>query len=204
MEEFNRRLSNAVSQLKIGMPWTKAVSITPLAEPAKPYYLNDVISDALSHGARVINRTDEEESSFESLVKPAIVYPVNKDMQLYHEEQFGPVIPVVPFDQLDTPVSFITDSPYGQQVSIFSEDSKNIAYLIDVLNGEVGKININSQCQRGPDSFAFSGRKDSAEGTLSIDEALLAFSTDSVIATRENESNRKYLKQSWRKINLNV
>ena len=89
-------------------------------------------------------------------------------MRLYHEEQFGSVIPVVPFDDLNTPVSFVTDSPYGQQVSIFSEDSKSIAHLIDELNGEVGRININTQCQRGPDSFAFCGRKDSAEGTLSI------------------------------------
>jgi glyceraldehyde-3-phosphate dehydrogenase (NADP+) len=191
VEEFNERLSYAVNQLKIGMPWTKGVSITPLVEPAKPAYLNDVISDALSHGARVINRIDDEENSFESMVKPAVIFPVDKNMRLYHEEQFGPVIPVVPFDDLDTPVSFITDSPYGQQVSIFSEDTENIAYLIDTLNSEVGRININSQCQRGPDSFPFNGRKDSAAGTLSIDEALLAFSTDSIIATKQNDVNRK-------------
>lgn len=191
VEEFNERLSYAVNQLKIGMPWTKGVSITPLVEPAKPAYLNDVISDALSHGARVINRIDDEENSFESMVKPAVIFPVDKNMRLYHEEQFGPVIPVVPFDDLDTPVSFITDSPYGQQVSIFSEDTENIAYLIDTLNSEVGRININSQCQRSPDSFPFGGRKDSAAGTLSIDEALLAFSTDSVIATKQNDVNRK-------------
>lgn len=191
VEEFNQRLSYAVNQLKIGMPWTKGVSITPLAEPEKPGYLSDLISDALSHGARVINSVENEEGGFASLVKPAIVFPVNINMRLYHEEQFGPVIPVVPFDDLDTPVSFITNSPYGQQVSIFSENTKNIAYLIDTLNGEVGRININSQCQRGPDSFPFNGRKDSAEGTLSIDEALLDFSTDSVIATKQNDTNRK-------------
>ncbi|WP_216351136.1 aldehyde dehydrogenase family protein [Mucilaginibacter polytrichastri] len=191
VEEFNQRLIYAVNQLKVGMPWTKGVNITPLAEPAKPAYLKDVIGDALSHGAQVINRTDDEEDSFESIVKPAIVYPVNKNMRLYHEEQFGPVIPVVPFEDLDMPVSFISNSPYGQQVSIFSGDTKKIAYLIDTLNGEVGRININVQCQRGPDSFAFNGRKDSAAGTLSIDEALLAFSTDSVIATKQSDANSK-------------
>jgi acyl-CoA reductase-like NAD-dependent aldehyde dehydrogenase len=57
----------------------------------------------------------------------------------------------------------------------------------------VGRININTQCQRSPDTFAFGGRKDSAEGTLSVDEALNAFSTESVIATKQIDTNVQIL-----------
>jgi len=188
---FNNRLIDEVNKLRIGMPWEKGTMITPLAEPDKPAYVARIITDAVAKGASIINRTPGESISFKSLVKPTVLYPVNKSMDIFHEEQFAPIIPIVTFKDLNEPVNDITESPYGQQVSIFGEDITSIGELIDKLNMQVGRININSQCQRGPDSFAFGGRKDSAEGTLSVDEALLAFSTDSVIATKDTETNQK-------------
>ncbi|MEN6328042.1 MAG: NADP-dependent glyceraldehyde-3-phosphate dehydrogenase, partial [Syntrophomonas sp.] len=50
--------------------------------------------------------------------------------------------------------------------------------------------NMNSQCQRGPDVFPFTGRKDSAEGTLSVLDALRAFSIRTLVATKESELNQ--------------
>ena len=50
---------------------------------------------------------------------------------------------------------------------------------------QVSRVNLNAQCQRGPDSFPFTGRKDSAYGTLSIFDALRVFSLRTVIASRE-------------------
>ena len=48
-------------------------------------------------------------------------------------------------------------------------------------------------CQRGPDVFPFTGRKDSAEGTLSVTDALRAFSIRSMIATKQTETNKQLL-----------
>lgn len=192
-DQFNKRLIEEVSKLITGMPWTTGVAITPLAEPGKPEYLNNLIADALSHGATVINAELGGGAIYRSLVSPAIVYPVNEKMALYNEEQFGPVVPVVPFDLLTTPANYVTNSQYGQQVSIFSQDADAIGLLIDMLAGQVGRININSQCQRSPDTFPFNGRKDSAEGTLSVEEALLAFSIDSVVVTKQTTANEKII-----------
>jgi len=58
--------------------------------------------------------------AFESFVYPAIVYPVSKEMKLYREEQFGPVIPVVPFSDVEEPIAYLIESTHGQQVSVFS------------------------------------------------------------------------------------
>jgi acyl-CoA reductase-like NAD-dependent aldehyde dehydrogenase len=190
---FNKRLSEEVDKLIIGMPWTKGVTITPPAEPGKPAYLQECINDALANGAIMINQESFGGSIYQSLMHPAILFPVNDRMKLYREEQFGPIIPVVPFDDMDEPVEYITGSPFGQQVSLFSNNSDEIGILIDMLASQVGRININSQCQRGPDTFAFNGRKDSADGTLSIDEALNAFSVDSVVATKQTVGNQQLL-----------
>ena len=190
-KDFNQRLVEEVNRQVIGMPWTKGVNITPLADPDKPAFLANMIADATGKGAEMINLKLGDERAFGSLVRPVVLYPVNERMSAFHEEQFGPVIPVVPYHDVTSPVESITLSRFGQQVSIFSQDNELVAGLIDMLNMQVGRINVNSQCQRSPDSFAFGGRKDSAEGSLSIEEALLAFSTDSVVAARQTEGNQK-------------
>ena len=79
------------------------------------------------------------------------------------------------------------------QVSIFSEDSKEVAQLIDSFVNLVSRVNINCQAQRGPDVFPFTGRKDSAEGTLSVFDALRSFSIRSLVATKLTESNKVLL-----------
>jgi glyceraldehyde-3-phosphate dehydrogenase (NADP+) len=111
-------------------------------------------------------------------------------MRLYREEQFGPIVPIVPFEQPSEVVRYILGSNFGQQVSIFGTDSWNIAQLIDPLSNQVSRININCQCQRGPDSFPFTGRKDSAEGTLSITDALKVFSIRAMVAAKATDQNK--------------
>lgn len=49
---------------------------------------------------------------------PAVVYPVTEGMRLYREEQFGPVIPVSVYDDIETVLEYVTTSDHGQQVSI--------------------------------------------------------------------------------------
>ncbi|MCX7648538.1 MAG: hypothetical protein N2Z60_08005, partial [Elusimicrobiales bacterium] len=63
--------------------------------------------------------------------------------------------------------------------------------LTDVLVNQVSRVNLNSQCQRGPDILPFTGRKDSAEGTLSVSDALRVFSIRSLFAFKGTEENKK-------------
>lgn len=186
-DEFIRQFSAAVAQLKYGMPWEKGVSLTPLPEPNKIEYLNDCIADAEANGAKIMNENGG--TSAASFFYPAVVYPVNDKMKLYREEQFGPIIPIVPFDDLEETIDFLIESTHGQQVSIFSENAEEVAWLIDPLVNLVSRVNINTQSQRGPDAFPFTGRKDSAEGTLSIADAIRSFSIRSLVAFKMNESN---------------
>jgi glyceraldehyde-3-phosphate dehydrogenase (NADP+) len=97
---------------------------------------------------------------------------------------------VVAFDDLGTPVSYVLDSKYGQQVSVFGSDPETMGRLIDPLVNQVCRVNINSQCQRGPDVFPFTGRKDSAEGTLSVSDALRVFSIRTLVAAKEHPDDR--------------
>ena len=192
VKTFVARFSEVIDGLKCGMPWDADVDITPLPEPGKTAYLAELIEDACVKGAQVNNK--DGGTRHHTIMKPAVVYPVDSRMRLYSEEQFGPVIPIAPFSSLEEPMNYIIQSDYGQQVSLFGDDPQQIAELIDPLVNQVCRVNINSQCQRGPDSFPFTGRKDSAEGTLSVSDALRVFTIRTLVATRESAANKRIIK----------
>jgi len=190
--EFLSRFSRAVDELEGGMPWQPGVKITPLAEPGKVEAMRALIDDAVAKGARVVNRNGG--TSEATYMRPAVVYPVSPDARLFREEQFGPVVPVAAFHDIDEPMRYVVESDYGQQVSVFGTNPAQIAALIDPLVNQVCRVNINSQCQRGPDAFPFTGRKDSAEGTLSVSDALRVFTIRTLVAAKETEANRDIIR----------
>ncbi len=193
VDKFNARMAEEIGKLKLGMMWDKGVNITPLPEPNKPNYLKELIADAKAHGASVMNENGGE--TFNSFVYPALLYPVSKEMKIWDEEQFGPVVPVISFSHIKEPIEYLIESSHGQQVSIFSKDVNQISDLMDVAVNQVSRVNINSQCQRGPDTFPFTGRKDSAEGTLSVTAALRSFSIRTVVATKDTAENKAIVNQ---------
>ena len=186
---FLQKFTEGVSKLKCGMPWEKDVKITPLPEPGKTAYLTELLNDAKQYGASVVNENGGEVN--DTFFYPAVIYPVTAQMRIYSEEQFGPIVPIVSYKNIEEVIDYVIQSNFGQQASIFGKNSAIIGHLIDELANQVGRININAQCQRGPDSFPFNGRKDSAEGTLSVHDALRAFSIRLLISTKDNATNKE-------------
>jgi glyceraldehyde-3-phosphate dehydrogenase (NADP+) len=187
-ESFNKLYIEKLEKLRMGMPWEDNVMVTPLPEPHKPGYLKELIDDAVAKGAKVINKNGGAvEHSF---MYPAVLFPVKNSMRVYHEEQFGPVVPIRTFRSVSEPIQYMTESNYGQQVALFGTDPDVMASLIDPLVNQVCRVNLNSQCQRSPDVYPFNGRKDSAEGTLSVFDALRVFSIRTMVAGKDSEVNR--------------
>ena len=191
-DKFLKQFCEKVDDLKLGLPWENSL-LTPLPEPHKPKYINDLIKDAKEKGARVLNKRGGEISN--NYIFPAVLYPANEQMRVYKEEQFGPVIPVISFDHIDIPISFMAESNYGQQVSLFGKSEKKLGPLIDSLVNLVCRVNLNSSCQRGPDVYPFTGRKDSAVATLSVHDALRSFSIRTFVASKDNETNKEILRK---------
>jgi glyceraldehyde-3-phosphate dehydrogenase (NADP+) len=192
-EQFLKLYLEKLKTLKSGMPWEKDVMLTPLPEADKPAYLKELIDDAVKHGAKVMN--DNGGFSHHSFVYPAVLFPVNNKMRVYYEEQFGPVVPILSFSAIEEPIEYMVESNYGQQVSIFGTNANTMAQLIDPLVNQVCRVNINCQCQRSPDVYPFNGRKDSAEGTLSVNDALRVFSIRTMVAGKDSEINKNLLNE---------
>ena len=190
-EEFLNKFAKKVDELELGMPWENKL-LTPLPEPSKPEYITDLINDATNLGAKIINKRGGEKQK--NFVFPAVLFPVNDKMKVYKEEQFGPVIPVISFADVSKPIDYMAASNYGQQVSIFGKDASVLGPIIDSLVNLVCRVNLNSACQRGPDIYPFTGRKDSAVSTLSVHDALRSFSIRTFVASKDNEINKAILR----------
>jgi glyceraldehyde-3-phosphate dehydrogenase (NADP+) len=110
-------------------------------------------------------------------------------MRLFHEEQFGPIAPVAVFDEPEEALRAVAASDYGQQVSIFGSQATQLADLARRLHTLVSRVNINCKCQRGPDELPFTARRDSAVGTLSVRDGLLAFSLPTLTVLRDRPAS---------------
>ena len=190
-DAFVAKLTAKVNALKAGLPWEDGVTITPLPEANKPTYLEEVIGDALTRGATLANREAGGGQLAGALFTPAVLDHVTPSMRIFREEQFGPVVPVARFSDVSEVVAAVKDSWNGQQAAIFTASAERAAPLVDVLSTIVGRININAQCGRSPDVVPFSGRRSSAQGTMSVTEALRAFSVETVVAYSAKDETAK-------------
>lgn len=190
-EAFTARFLEAADALGRGHPWDEGAALTPLPEEWKPGWLDELVEDARSQGAEVRRPGGLDAKG---VFAPAVVTGVEPGMKLYEVEQFGPVVPMVTFSDVEEPVRYMEESPFGQQASLFGTDPGQMAGLIDRLVNQVCRVNLNCACQRGPDVYPFTGRKDSAEGTLSVSDALRVFSIRTFVAAKNQPANKELLR----------
>jgi len=172
-------IAGKVAKLTLGMPWDPNVAITPLPEPQKLEVMWGLIGDAVEHGAKIAN--DGGGRGYYSIMRPAVLDRVALGMKIYDEEQFGPIVPVVRYRKVSEAIDWHVRSPYGQQAGVHGPDSAERRDLVHQLAGFVARINLDDVCQRGPDTFGFTAADKSGFGTLSIRNALLAFSRSVIV-----------------------
>ena len=203
---FAHLLTLRVETLNVGLPWqtwngdaatdaesAKYSDVTPLPNSKRTDLMRRLIDDAVSKGAKIMNRRGGEiiGGPESTLMIPAVLYPVTPDMDIYHEEQFGPVVPIATYETLDTVRDYGQYGFTAQQVSLFLGEAgaASAATILDEFSTVFGKININSQCGRSPDTLPFSGRRSSAMGVMSVKDALREFSVPTVVAYKDTPEN---------------
>ncbi|CAB9524852.1 N-succinylglutamate 5-semialdehyde dehydrogenase [Seminavis robusta] len=194
-DSFTKAFVQKVEAMRVGLPWQqfedeKFSQVTPLPSAKRVQYMKELIADALEKGASIMNKDGGTlvGGDDSTLMVPAVLYPVDSSMKVYHEEQFGPVIPIAPYEEFETVLAFGQDGPYAQQVSLFTaKDAETASTVIDRFSAVFGKINLGSQCGRSPDTLPFSGRRSSAMGVMSVSHALREFSVPTVVAYKEKK-----------------
>lgn len=154
-------IKNEVEKLKVGNPFENS-DITPLIDNKSADFIESLIKDALSKGAKALTNIKREKN----LMWPVLFDHVTLDMQVAWEEPFGPILPIIRVKDVEEAVEICNSSEYGLQTSVFTNDIKKAFDIAKRL--EVGTVQINNKTQRGPDNFPFLGIKGSGVGVQGI------------------------------------
>lgn len=162
----------ALEGLKIGDPTSPETVLGPLAAERQRDRVESYVRIGIEEGARLITgggRPEELEQGW--YVQPTLFADVRNDMRIAQEEIFGPVICVIPFDDVDEAVEIANDSDYGLSGAVYARDHELAEQIARRVR--TGQISINSwnMCVVQP----FGGYKQSGLGREGNVEGVSAY-----------------------------
>jgi len=177
-EAFLERFVAATRALKVGDGLAPDTQVGPLSNERRVKAIAEMVADAKARGARVM--TGGERMPGPGLFwQPTILADVPGDALVMHEEPFGPIAVVLPFDNLDEAIAEANRLPYGLAAYGFTESARNAIRLGNEL--EAGMIGIN-HTQMIVCELPFGGIKDSGQGSEGGAEGIESYLTTKFIS----------------------
>jgi betaine-aldehyde dehydrogenase len=160
--QFTEELADFVSSLRLGNGLDLNTDIGPMIRDKFRQKVVGQVDNAIQSGANILTGgkpPDGFESGF--FYQPTVIVNVNHDMLLMQEETFGPLIPIMPYQDFDQAIQLANDCQYGLGATLMSNDPKLIKQFYEQV--QAGTIWINDPLT---DNFAgpFGGMKMSGLG----------------------------------------
>lgn len=165
-EEFSDLLTAKAKALKVGDQLKEDTDVGPLINEDAAKGVEAVVNDAILAGA-TLRAGGHRRGAF---MEPTVLTNVPVEVELFKEETFGPVAPLVRFDSVDDAVRMANDSPYGLQSAVFTRDinqALDIAYRL-----EAGGVIVNWSSALRIETLPFGGIKLSGHGREGVHDTL--------------------------------
>jgi succinate-semialdehyde dehydrogenase/glutarate-semialdehyde dehydrogenase len=164
IEPFVETLSERVGKMKAGSGFEDEITIGPLVSEAALAKVENQVLDATGLGAEVVcggRRLADGGLDGGHFYAPTVLDRVTPEMLIYREETFGPVAPVIAFDDEDEALAMANDTHYGLAAYVYTRDIARAMRMFEGLNfGIIGINDINPTSAAAP----FGGMKDSGLG----------------------------------------
>ena len=171
-EEFIEVLTSRLARMTVGHGLQPGVAVGPLINTVAVERMERQVDDAVNHGAKVRLggcRLTEGELAAGNFYAPTVLSGVTPDMLIYREETFGPIAPVIVFDDDDDVIAMANDTSYGLASYIYTRDISRMMRTAERLKfGMVGVNDINPTSAAAP----FGGVKASGLGREGAMEGL--------------------------------
>jgi aldehyde dehydrogenase len=165
-DRFVEAFSAAVDEIVVGPGDDPRVTMGPLNNAQQKNLVEKIVDDARSSGATVTTlgqRLDSAAWDHGHFMMPSVVTAADPRLAIVEEEQFGPVVPVLKYDELDDVIRLVNQSQYGLAASIWTSDEER-AFLLG-RRFDTGSVFINSHTFTSLDPRApFGGAKASGLG----------------------------------------
>ncbi|WP_374701211.1 aldehyde dehydrogenase family protein [Thalassobacillus sp. C254] len=170
-DEFVEKFVKRVKELPYGDPTNSFTVVGPLINHSQVERIQKEVDHSVKEGANLLTGGSHEGNVFE----PTVVSNVTKDMDIFQNELFGPVVSIVKVQSEEEAIETANDTIYGLSGSVFTKDrfrGMEVARQI-----ETGMIHVNDQSVNDEAHVAFGGEKDSGLGRFGGEWALDKFTT---------------------------
>lgn len=161
-DEFIAKSEKLIRTYKLGDPKNEATSMGPLAQAKAANEMTEQVEDAVKRGAKVVVGGKVEKIGQGTFFQPTLMVNVKNDMKVMQEENFGPIMPVMPVDSLEEAIKLINDSEYGLTSAIFTKDLSVAKKFAAEAN--TGTVFMN-RCDYLDPALPWTGVKDSGCGS---------------------------------------
>lgn len=170
-DEFTKRLSDAMSALKVGDGTDPSVDVGPLVNADTRDKVAEFVNDAVAKGASVeCGGTAPNGKGF--YYPPTVLSNVPETAECVRDEIFGPVAAIQTFTDQEEVIARANDTEYGLVAYVFSEDMKRALHVCERL--EYGMVGLNRGLVSDP-AAPFGGVKQSGLGREGGHEGMLEF-----------------------------
>lgn len=160
VEEFSERVADLSSKLVMGNGLDSATQVGPLINARQRERVEQLVADAVGRGAQVITG-GARGAGAGYFYQPTVIANMRMDMPLYHEETFGPVLPILPFDDVEQALAWANDTEYGLAAFVMTRDLNTAFRMSEAL--EYGMVCVNDWLPATPEA-PFGGVKQSGIG----------------------------------------
>ena len=190
-DEFRDRLQKEISQLKLGVDRDGSADVGLMTNDMQTRIVADHLEDAEKKGARVLNGATWDRKSRQ--IPPLLFDGVTREMKVYREETFGPVLPLVRFRTEQEAIEIANDTEYGLSASVWSKDLSRANRVADAI--VTGNVSINNvMITEGNHALPFGGVKNSGFGRFKGEFGLVSFSNVKAIMI---EPSSKKIEANW-------
>jgi succinate-semialdehyde dehydrogenase / glutarate-semialdehyde dehydrogenase len=155
-ETFLQELVTAAQKIGINFPNIDQGGIGPIIFDRQVAILVDQIRDAKDRGATIHCGGEIEYHEGGAWLRPTVISGIRDDMLLLRDETFGPLLPVLAYDDVAEAIARINASEYGLSAAVFGPDQAAACLVAAQL--DVGAVSVNDA---GLTSFVFEAEKQS-------------------------------------------
>ncbi|MEE9187168.1 MAG: aldehyde dehydrogenase family protein, partial [Bacteroidota bacterium] len=175
-QQFESQFLEATKNLKEGDPLNDDTAVGPMIDLPAAERVESWIQEAIQGGARLLYGGKRDGA----VIQPTVLANVKRDMKVYCEEVFGPVVTIESFNSFEEAVEKMNDTVYGLQAGIYSNDFRNIFAAYERL--EVGGVIVNDYPTYRIDNMPYGGIKDSGFGREGLKYAMEAMTEVKLLA----------------------
>lgn len=172
-------VAERTAKLKVGDPLDPSTDVGPLINRRGAERVEAQVRQAVADGATIVAGGERSGNFFQ----PTILTGVQPGTPAFADETFGPVLPLIPYDDFDAALALANDSPFGLQAAIFTRDLGRVMHAYQVL--DVGTVVVNHTTAVRVETLPFGGNKGSGNGREGIHDTLHEMSKEKTLLMHE-------------------